>query len=284
MQILINERWYDGCMDMADGQKSKFRETVWEYYRAHGRHDLPWRTPEYYGAFDPYKILVSELMLQQTQVVRVVPKYHEFLAHFPTVKSVADDELGEILRVWQGLGYNRRAKFLHKACQKICTDGAFSDTIAELVKLPGVGLNTAGAIMSYAYNEPVVFIETNIRTVFLHHFFQGAENVSDACIRGVVAQTLDHEHPREWYWALMDYGAYLKTHIRNNAQSKHYAKQSRFAGSRRQVRGAIIRLLSRRDMTRAELEKAVVDPRCTEVIHELCAEGLIHFRHKKYSL
>jgi A/G-specific adenine glycosylase len=219
---------------------SAFQELVWNYYHDFGRHDLAWRQPEPDGSFDPYKIMVSELMLQQTQVQRVITKYKEFLALFPDVASLAQAQLGDVLRVWMGLGYNRRAKFLHQSATMVMADfgSVFPTDTAQLVKLPGVGINTAGAIASYAYNQPVVFVETNIRTVIIHHFFNDHTGIADKDILKLVEQTLDHEHPREWYWALMDYGSYLKQTVGNvSRQSKTYAKQSTFAGSKRQIRG-----------------------------------------------
>jgi A/G-specific adenine glycosylase len=190
----------------------QFRDMVFDYYYAHGRSALPWRQPLVDGNFDPYKILVSELMLQQTQVNRVIPKYIAFLQKFPTLDMLSMSSQGDVLRAWSGLGYNRRAKFLQQAASIIQQkyNGVFPQTIAELATLPGVGVNTAGAIMAYAFDQPVTFIETNIRTVFIHSFFVNQEAISDRAIAEVVQASLPTENFREWYWALMDYGAYLK--------------------------------------------------------------------------
>ncbi|MBC7546197.1 hypothetical protein H7171_00450 [Candidatus Saccharibacteria bacterium] len=175
-----------------------FQNTIYQHYDQLGRHNLAWRLPEADGSFNAYKIMVSELMLQQTQVTRVSTKYPEFLATFPTVQALAVSELGDVLRVWSGLGYNRRAKFLHQAARMIIQDlgGIFPNTVAGLVALPGVGVNTAGAIVAYAYNQPVVFVETNIRTVYIYHFFRNDASVSDKQITNVAEPTLDYEHPR----------------------------------------------------------------------------------------
>lgn len=158
------------------------QETVWKYYHQHGRHDLPWRLPEPDGSFDPYKILVSEIMLQQTQVPRVLPKFTEFLTKFPTGQELAEASLGEVLAAWSGLGYNRRAKFLWQAAQKVVRDfgGELPHTFEALESLPGIGKNTAGAVAAYAYNQPAIFLETNIRTIFIHHFFRDADLVPDS--------------------------------------------------------------------------------------------------------
>ncbi len=265
----------------------QFRQTVWEHYRRHSR-DLPWRRPEPGGVFDPYKIMVSEIMLQQTQVGRVVPKYAAFLAAFPTVQSLASAELSEVLAVWSGLGYNRRAKHLHEAAKAIATghNGVVPKTLNALITLPGIGRNTAGAIMAYAYNQPVVFVETNIRTVMIHHFFNDhPEKVSDADILKLVEAALPDEHYREWYWALMDYGTYLKkTHGTSLEKAKAYTRQSTFQGSRRQLRGQIIKLLIAGPRCEAELADALPDDRLLAVLAELEAERLVVRRSDLYKI
>jgi A/G-specific adenine glycosylase len=264
-----------------------FYEKLWEYYDAHGRHDLPWRQPEHDGAFDPYKIMVSEIMLQQTQVSRVVPKYHSFLQKFPKTTDLAAAKLGDVLRQWQGLGYNRRAKFLWQAAQKIISEhgGNFPETVEELVKLPGIGKNTAGAIAAYAYNKPAIFIETNIRTVYIHHFFAGKKGVDDKEIISLLHKTIDTKNPRTFYWALMDYGTYLKQTQGNLSKlSNGYVKQSKFHGSNRQIRGAVIRQLSRSSGTYDSLQNAIQDERLDTVLAELVAEGLITKNGRDYSL
>ena len=146
----------------------KFKDTVWKYYREHGRSDLPWRKTT-----DPYRILVSEVMLQQTQVERVIPYYTRFLKKFPTVRALAKAPLSQVLIAWQGLGYNRRAKMLHEAAKEVVRGhgGLFPRTALELEKLPGVGPYTAHAVAAFAYNEDGICIETNIRTAVTHHFF-----------------------------------------------------------------------------------------------------------------
>lgn len=265
---------------MNEAERTEFLETVWQHYAVRGRHDLPWRRPESNGAFDPYKILVSELMLQQTQVGRVIPKYTDFLVQFPTVQMLATAELGEVLRAWQGLGYNRRAKYLWLAARQIAAEGWPDD----LTELPGVGVNTAGAIRAYAFNDPVVFIETNIRTVYIHHFAYNEQAVTDSSIRQLLAQTLDSEQPRDFYWALMDYGSFLKTQVRNLAQSKHYKRQSAFQGSRRQIRGLVIRKLSSQPLTHDNLRQIADDERLPGVLEDLLKEGLIIKKGARYQL
>ncbi len=271
---------------MSLDKQAMFGQMVWQYYQAHGRHDLPWRLGDASGVLDPYKVLVSELMLQQTQVARVASKFVSFVQQFPTLASLAAAPLAEVLVAWSGLGYNRRAKFLWQAAAAVARDhgGRLPETLGELVKLPGVGPNTAGAVLAYAYNKPAVFVETNIRTVFLYHFFAGQEQVSDKAVADMVARTLP-DNARQWYWALMDYGTHLKQTQGNlNMLSKHYTKQSAFEGSRRQVRGQILRELGAGQQTLQGLKAVIADERLSQVLDDLLREGLIDIRGGYYKL
>ncbi len=264
-----------------------FHQELRNYYKRFGRHDLPWRQPDRNGNFDPYKIMVSEIMLQQTQVNRVIPKYHSFLKQFPNVRLLAEAPLGDVLRLWQGLGYNRRAKFLWQAAQVIYKEynGRVPVIEAELVKLPGIGKNTAGAILAYAFNQPAIFIETNIRTVYIHHFFADQQAISDKELTPIITQTIDSKEPRVFYWALMDYGSYLKQTQGNFTRlSKAYTKQSRFHGSMRQIRGKVIRLLSIHSQTYEELQYVIQDKRLAEVLGALESEGMIAKNGASYLL
>lgn len=223
-----------------DQQVRQLQDTVWDYYR-HNKRDMPWRDNP-----TPYYVLVSELMLQQTQVSRVMEKFPPFIKVFPDFETLAAATPAQVIEHWQGLGYNRRALFLHRAAQAVVErfSGRLPSTPEELITLPGVGPGTAGSLAAFTYNEPTVFIETNIRRVFLHHCFTDREGVSDAELLPYVAAAVDKEHPREWYYALMDYGTHLAKQVPNpNRRSKHHAVQSKFKGSDRQVRGAVLRLL-----------------------------------------
>lgn len=259
------------------------RELIWEYYAAHGR-DLPWRKPTRAGVFDAYHILVSEMMLQQTQVSRVIPKYQAFLTTFPTAESLANAPLAEVLRMWSGLGYNRRARYLQLAAAQLC--GADQPwQITDLVACKGIGHNTAAAVVAYAYNQPVVFIETNIRTVLIHHFFANHDTVADSELVPLMEALLDTEHPREFYWALMDYGSHLKVTVGNASRaSKHYVRQSPFAGSKRQVRGAVLRALRGQARSYQELANEIPDERLQNVVDMLAQEGLITLKRGVYHL
>ncbi len=229
-----------------------FQKMIWDYYAQHNRY-FTWRHTD-----NPYHIIVSEIMLQQTQTDRVIYKYEQFLATFPTLESLASATLKDVLTQWQGLGYNRRGMYLHQAAQQIInTYGGLVPQDPELLEqLPGIGYATARSICAFAFNMPTVFIETNIRAVYLHTFFQGQENIHDKQLMPLIAQTVDAANPREWYYALMDYGVMLKKlHKNPSRKSKHHAVQSTFKGSDRQIRGAIIRLLIKQPYTQKELLK-----------------------------
>ncbi len=263
-----------------------FQQTVFDYYGQHQRI-LPWRIPDAQGRFDPYKIMISEVMLQQTQVPRVIEKYQQFLEVFPTVHALSEAPLQDVLQVWQGLGYNRRGRFLREAAKMVVVDygGIMPMTVADLVRLPGIGHNTACAILVYASNQPLVFIETNIRSVYLHHFFANQEKIADTEIMVLVGQTLYRENPRDWYWALMDYGTYIKKNFSNpNTRSKHYAKQSTFKGSKREVRGMVLRALTERPFDIAELRTKIPDARLDDVLQDLTRENLVRCTNTTYTV
>jgi A/G-specific adenine glycosylase len=257
-------------------REKDFVARVRAFYAAHGRHDLLWRKTA-----DPYRILVSEMMLQQTQVERVIPKYTQFLETFPTVQDLSKAQLKTVLSSWQGLGYNRRAKLLHACAQTVCAEygGVFPRAHHALVALPGIGPYTASAVVAFAYNEPAILIETNVRSVYLHHFFKDNTEVSDAEILKLIKRTLPETDYRTWYWALMDYGSFIKkTYGNPNTRSAHYVKQSTFKGSNRQMRGAIIRALIEGPQTRASLHKLFPhdeDARLDAQIERLIEEGMI---------
>ncbi len=262
-----------------DPQIQDFLNALWDYYGRHGR-TMPWRTRH-----DPYSVIVSELMLQQTQVSRVVPKFEQFMAQFPTVEDLARSPLSKVLVAWQGLGYNRRARFLHETAKIIARDygGAFPSTLAELVKLPGVGKNTAGALLAYAFNMRAIFVETNVRTVLFHHFFENNAQVDDRELFVLLERLLPEANYREWYWAMMDYGSHLKKTVGGRLdQSRHYKKQAPLKGSIREVRGMIIKLLAAGISDEASLKQAIgADDRFTPALEGLIRDGLVT-RHAPY--
>jgi A/G-specific adenine glycosylase len=217
-----------------------FRKRIRTFYK-NNRRDFPWRRN-----LTPYRILVSEIMLQQTRTSRVVEKFREFTAAFPTFKALHEASLQQVLAAWKGLGYNRRAIALKGCATAVIGQykGRLPRTPDELVKLPGIGPATAASIAAFGFNMPTVFIETNIRTVFIHHFFGDRPDVHDRDLLPLVEQTLDRDNAREWYSALMDYGVSLKQTAGNASQrSAHYSRQSPFRGSNRQKRGLLLKMI-----------------------------------------
>jgi A/G-specific adenine glycosylase len=215
-----------------------FQKTILDHYLTNLR-PMPWRTTK-----DPYAILVSEIMLQQTQVERVRIKFAEFLSAFPSISNLASAPLADVLRIWQGLGYNRRAIALKRCAEEIVWryGGQFPRDISELESLPGIGPYTARAVAAFAFGIAEPLIETNIRTVFIHFYFHGRDKIDDREIMPLVAATLDRLNPREWYYALMDFGVMLKQRYPNpSRRSSHHVKKSRFEGSNRQLRSRLLR-------------------------------------------
>jgi A/G-specific adenine glycosylase len=254
---------------------SAFRQMVLDHYGLYGR-PMAWR-----NTTDPYKILVSEIMLQQTQVERVSVKYPAFIAAFPDFAMLSQAPLADILSLWQGMGYNRRAISLQKCALRVMNEycGVLPADVDTLATFPGIGRATASSICAFAFNMPVVFIETNIRRVFIHFFFPDATSVSDAEILPVVKRALYRDNPRIWYWALMDLGTGIKKTVVNpNRKSTHYTKQSPFEGSDRRIRGRIIAvLLKTPELTINEIASTILeDPgRIFRIIKTLENEGFI---------
>ena len=269
---------------LSNADFERFRDIVRRYYGEHGR-ELPWREQS-----DPYRVFVSEIMLQQTQVERVLKKYPPFIEAFPGFGPLALAPLPRVLALWQGMGYNRRAIHLKRGAEQIVSKhgGRLPDSVEVLSTLPGVGKATAGAMAAFAYNRPSVFIETNIRRVFLHFFFPATAGVPDGALLPLVERALDRSNPRIWYYALMDYGVMLKRERGNaNTRSRHYKKQPPFEGSDRQVRGAILRLLvNEPGLSEGELlKRAGRDPGKTRAnLARLVKEGFVEEGESGYGL
>lgn len=277
----------DSAVTLPNGSTvAEFQSMILDFYRQEGR-SFPWRETR-----DPYAILVSELMLQQTQTERVVPKYLAWLEAFPTAADLAAAPFPQVLAAWSGLGYNRRAGYLQSACRQVVQElgGVFPSTAKELQRLKGVGAYTAGAVAAFAFNRPEVFIETNIRSVYLFFFYPDQEKVSDAQLMPLIETTLYRPDPRVWYYALMDYGAALKKSTANpNRQSHHYSRQSRFEGSLRQARGAIVRQLSLGGNRPQALEELAAGAgidlyRMQGAAESLVSEGMIMQRGNLYCI
>lgn len=262
----------------------RFKSEIYRHYRQSGR-EFSWRSE-----ITPYRVLVSEIMLQQTQTSRVDTKFEPFITEFPDFGELAAASFSDVLRFWKGLGYNRRAKYLHDCAQLVMSDfkGRLPEDPEILVRFPGIGKATAASICVFAFNSPHVFIETNIRTVFIHFFFSDRTRVADKEIAALVEQSLDRENPREWFYALMDYGVMLKKQVGNlSRKSKHYHKQSSFEGSDRQLRGRILQLLlDHESLQVVQLPELLGQPseRVVTLIDALCSEGLVRKRGDVLSL
>jgi A/G-specific adenine glycosylase len=261
-----------------------FQQMVLSHYEQYGR-DMAWR-----NTTDPYQILVSEIMLQQTQVERVTTKFPEFICAFPDFAKLAAAPLGNVLAVWQGMGYNRRAIALQKCAIRVMNEynGILPADVDILATFPGIGRATASSIAAFAFNMPVVFIETNIRRVFIHFFFADTENVNDAEIFPLVEKAFYRKNPRIWYWALMDIGSALKKTVPNpNRRSVHYTKQSPFEGSDRKIRGALLKILLKYPFLEEEeiIGRVAEDPhRVRRILGALEADGFIERRDNGFVL
>ena len=284
---------------------------IWDYYKNNNRENLPWRKK-----IIPYRIWISEVMLQQTQVGRVKIFFENWMEKFPTVADLAKAPTVEILKMWKGLGYNSRAMRLKKAAGILVEKygGKFPKNLDEILELPGIGNYTAGAIVAFAYDKKAVIIETNIRRVFIHHFWNGdadpllceervvsagnrERSVHDNEILELVEQTLPDGNFRQWYWALMDYGAHLGRELKMNGKkynpnikSRHYAKQSAFAGSDREIRSRILSLLlENKKMDFDVLVKKLSDlsgdlDRVEKIIGKMEKEGILEIKGSKIFL
>jgi len=272
----------------------KFKDTIRAYYKAN-RRSFPWREN-----LDPYGVVVSEIMLQQTQAPRVIAKFESFMKRFPTFADLANASTTHVLKEWQGLGYNRRGLNLQKLAKEIISKhgGTVPKTPEELLELPGIGPGTVGSILAFVHNIPHPFIETNIRTVFIHFFFKNKTGVTDKEILPLITKTLDYGNPREWYYALMDYGVMLKKQFKNPSRSSlHYKKQTAFKGSNRHVRSEILkRILEKPHSTISSVTARFLKlfdqkkfPHFTpelisKNINDLAREGFIEIKNKKLTI
>ena len=276
--------FYEIVMKLTPETITAFQSTIWDFYHTHKRAFI-WREN-----YNPYHIVVSEIMLQQTQTYRVEPKFKQFIEMLPTFEALAQASLHAVLSLWQGLGYNRRGKYLHAIAQKVMAEygGILPNDPAILVTFPGLGKATAASICAFAFNNPVIFIETNIRAVYLHTFFYAQTDISDGQLMPLIEQTVDTANARDWYYALMDYGVYLKQHMPNpNRKSKHYAVQSKFEGSDRQIRGSVMRILTHSHIvSMTELLNLLMVPeaRSIPIIAKMHQEGLIQVLHGMVSI
>jgi A/G-specific adenine glycosylase len=261
-----------------------FQKIIYSYFKQYGR-DFPFRKE-----ISPYNVVVSEMMLQQTQTSRVVEKFQQFIQKFPDFQSLANAPLNDVLKVWQGLGYNRRAVALKTISEKVVKefDGILPADVEILKSFPQIGHNTASSIVAFAFNIPTYFIEVNIRRVYIYFFFPGKTSIDDGNIMPIVRRTIDPSNVRKWYYALMDYGVMLKkTHPELNKRSVHYRKQSKFKGSNREIRGKILKLLiASSSLTETEMlsELEINSIKLKEILNLLIAEGFIKQENHLFSI
>ncbi|MBY9013317.1 MAG: A/G-specific adenine glycosylase [Candidatus Lokiarchaeota archaeon] len=261
-----------------------FQKIIYSYFKQYGR-DFPFRKE-----ISPYNVVVSEMMLQQTQTSRVVEKFQQFIQKFPDFQSLANAPLNDVLKVWQGLGYNRRAVALKTISEKVVKEfeGILPADVEILKSFPQIGHNTASSIVAFAFNIPTYFIEVNIRRVYIYFFFPGKTSIDDGNIMPIVRRTLDPSNVRKWYYALMDYGVMLKkTHPELNKRSVHYRKQSKFKGSNREIRGKILKLLiASSSLTETEMlsELEINSIKLKEILNLLITEGFIKQENHLFSI
>jgi A/G-specific adenine glycosylase len=266
---------------LSDQVIETFRDIIYQYYHKKGRK-FPFR-----DKISPYYVLVSEIMLQQTQTSRVSQKFLEFIKKFPDFNALANADLDDVLKEWQGLGYNRRAVALKNIAEMVINEynGQLPEEVKILKTFPQIGHNTASSIVSFAFNKSTFFIETNIRRVYIYFFFPGRDDVDDKEIMELLEQTTDTQNPREWYYALMDYGVMLKkTHPELNKRSRHYRKQKKFKGSTRQLRGKVLKtVLEKSEILLADLYKVLnfEKKKIKKVVSQLEKEGFFTIKDNK---
>ena len=257
----------------------RFQQKVFSFYKRYGR-ELPWR-----NTTDPYQILVSELMLQQTQVPRVVPYYEQWIARWPTLDALASASRADILKAWMGLGYNNRAVHLHQAVQKITAefDGDVIAAMKQYKEIPGVGLYTAHAVQIFSTNANLVTVDTNIRRIFIAEF-HFAEDLSTSELWAVAEQCLPPGRSREWHNALMDYGALLQTAKKTGIRPT--SQQSQFDGSDRQLRAAVLRFLLSGPSSFDAIHRTVggAQRRLKKILGKMVDEGLLMLQNTYYQV
>jgi len=263
--------------DISSKVIQRFQKKVFTFYRRNKRQ-LPWRMTK-----DPYKILLSEFMLQQTQVNRVVSYYEKWIARWPTIQALAAAPLPEILQMWMGLGYNTRAVYLHRTAKKIVTEfeGDVLKAVTQYKQLPGIGKYTSQAVQIFVGNADMVTIDTNIRRIFISEF-DLVETISDKELWLLAEACLPRGKSRDWHNALMDYGALHLTAHRTGIRPK--TQQSRFEGSNRQIRAKILRCLLTENMSISKLEKnvGVEHARLRLVLEKMRTEKIIGKRNNIY--
>jgi len=251
-----------------------FQQKIFDWWKGHKR-DLPWR-----HTHDPYKIMVSEVMLQQTQVSRVLMRYAEFIEVYPDVQSLAKAKTSDVLKIWKGMGYNRRALYLHQAAKIISEKyhNHFPLSQQLLSKLPGVGKYTARAILVFAHKKDIAMVDTNIRKIITHFFFQDKKQPENV-IQDLADQLLPKGKSWQWHQALMDLGSQMQTI--SNAKCPMSNKKLPFRESNRFFRGRIVDLLREKGWKETALLREMVKRHGKDVqfykkiLEKLLQEGLL---------
>ncbi len=262
---------------------SQFQKHIFDWYKKH-RRDFPWRRTR-----DPYKILVSEIMLQQTQTSRVKEKYPLFVTTFPTFKTLAHAPLKRVLKTWQGMGYNRRALHIRRISEIVEKEwqGKLPSDPKSLEALPGIGHYTSRAVACFAFSRCEPFLDTNIRRVFIHFFFPRKKKVQDEEILKKITQVQPERNLREWYSALMDYGATQFSKTPNpNKKSVGWRRQTKFEGSKREIRSHIIKELLKTKLTSSQLQVRLQKDKTIlkDILSELEKERLIKKRNSLWEI
>lgn len=272
-----------------------------QWYDRHGRHHLPWRKTT-----DPYKILISELMLQQTQVPRVQPKYEAFITAFPTLQALANADRASVLRLWQGLGYNSRAVRLHALAKVIIAErsGRLPTSSEELLTLPGIGPYTAGALVIFSQRKPAASVDVNIERVLKRVYFTPSQLPTKKDIAALQLKLIQHAEPHHLHAALMDLGSAIctarspkcgecplykrcRTRGVRPDEIRTVPKQSRFMDSTRWWRGQILKVLLQGPAAEQHIiyrikqqPDADDEERCAKAIASMTREGIIR-KNKK---
>jgi A/G-specific adenine glycosylase len=257
----------------------RFQKKVFSFYEKNKR-DLPWRKTT-----DPYKILLSELMLQQTQVKRVILYYEKWIARWPTIDALASASRSEVLQMWMGLGYNTRAMNLHTTARKIVAtfDSDVLQAMKQYKELPGIGKYTSHAIQIFSTNADLITVDTNIRRILISEF-KLPTKIADKELWLLAEKCLPLGKSRDWHNALMDYGALHMTSQKTGIKPK--TQQTQFEGSNRQIRAQILRCLLQKSMSFSELEKTVgiEKTRLGAILDKMMNEKIIENKNKTYHL
>lgn len=257
----------------------QFQKKVLSFYQRNKRI-LPWRKTT-----DPYRILVSEFMLQQTQVSRVLSYYRQWINRWPTVNAIAAASLSDILQAWIGLGYNTRAVNLHRAARIIVEK--FNGDVLEAMKhykgIPGIGRYTSQAVQIFSTNADLVTVDTNIRRIFIQEFALPPD-VVEKDLWKLAEECLPRGKSRIWHNALMDYGALHLTARKTGIKPK--TRQSRFESSDRQIRARILRYILKDKLPASELETLleIEQKRLISILEKMISEGIITKRNNRYQV